>query len=122
MHKCTSPSNIKWKGLYFVKLTAYKQKLPSYCYEIKQNIQFSPFPITTEKLKHFWLDAAAQSMPYAYISMEVLANVSNVYCGHIVHFKMDSTANKIDLQYGCHLHDLHERAFSSLFSWLEKGK
>jgi len=48
--------------------------------------------------------------------MEVLVNVSSVYCAHIVTFKIDSTADNIDLQYICHLHNLNERAFSSLFS------
>lgn len=43
--------------------------------------------------------------------MEVLVNVSNVYCAHTVAFKIDSVANNIDLQYSCHLRNLNARAF-----------
>lgn len=106
----------------FCQVNSLRVETPSWCYKIKHNIQFSPFPIATEKLKHFWVDAATQGIPCAYTSIEVLVNVSNVYCAHIVSFKIDSAANNIDLQYSCHLHDLNERPFTSLFSWLEKGK
>lgn len=47
--------------------------------------------------------------------MEVLVDVSNVYCAHIVAFKIDSTANNIDLQYSCHLCNLSERGFFLLY-------
>lgn len=54
--------------------------------------------------------------------MEVLVNVSNVYCAHIVSFKIDSTANNIDLQYSCHLHDLNESTFFPSIFMIRKRK
>lgn len=41
--------------------------------------------------------------------------VSSVCCAHMVSFKNDCAANYTDLQYSCHLHDLNESFFSSIF-------
>lgn len=48
-------------GSFVFCQVSLQREAPQY-YEMKHNIQFSPFPIATENLKHFWVDAATQTI------------------------------------------------------------